>query len=79
MDSQAATEAEFGNGENVEVGEPLAWGMVLHGQASPSEMPFSAVRDGGQMGARPLIKTFQSVGRTTMGLDEACVEGCDRR
>jgi hypothetical protein len=66
---------ELGKGEKVEVGEPPDCGMVLHDQASPREMPLMAVRDGGQMGARPLMRTFQSVVSATMGMDEACVDG----
>lgn len=84
MDSQAAADPDrlevLGNG--LKLGPVLegdvacaGWGIVEHGQASPSEMPLMAVRDWGQMGANPDMRTFQSVGSGTMGIDEACVDG----
>lgn len=46
-------------------------GMMEQGQASPMGMPSMIVRVAGQMGARPSIRTFQKVGRGTMGTEEA--------
>lgn len=88
MDSQAAADPErlevLGNG--LKLGPPLdgdvagaGCGMEEQGQASPSEIPLMAVRDWGQMGANPDMRTFQSVGSGTIGIDEACVDGWARR
>lgn len=52
---------------------------VLMGQASPREVPSREVRDAGQMGARPSMRRDQSIGRGTMGIEEAEVRGWDRR
>jgi hypothetical protein len=81
MDSQAAVEdCEFGKGENVgDVGDARVCGIDEQGQASPRETPLIAVRDAGQMGARPVMRTFQRTGRTTIGIEDACVVGCDNR
>ena len=85
IDSQAPVEPEvppFGKGENVgEDGEPAegACGIEEHGQASPSDTPSMAVRLAGQIGARPVIRTFHRTGRITMGIEDACVVGCERR
>ena len=49
--------------------------MELQCQASPSGWPAMEVRDAGQIGARPFIKTFHNVGRGTMGTEDARVEG----
>lgn len=69
----------LGKGEKVGlVGDWAGWGIELHGQASPSETPLIAVRDGGQIGAKPSIKTFQSTVRGTMITLDACVDGCER-
>lgn len=46
-------------------------GRVESGQASPREVSSSTVRDGGQMGARPSMRTDQRVGRGTIGIEEA--------
>lgn len=54
-------------------------GMLEQGHASPRETPLMAVRDEGQMGAKPDIKTFHRTGRMTMGLDVAWVVGWSRR
>ena len=83
MLSQGATPLDWpvvlGNGENIGlVGDCAGCGIELQGQASPRETPLMAVRDGGQIGARPLIKTFQSTGMGTMMTLEAWVAGCDR-
>jgi len=51
-------------------------GMLERGQASPRGVPSIAVRDEGQIGARPSIRTCQRVGRITMGIEEAWVVGC---
>jgi hypothetical protein len=53
--------------------------IVERGQASPSEVPSRAVRDGGQIGARPSMSTDQRVGRGTIGTEEAWVVGCESR
>ncbi len=50
-------------------------GRVDRGQASPRDVLSIVVREGGQMGARPSIRTDQRVGRRTIGTEEACVEG----
>ena len=54
-------------------------GRVESGQASPREVSSRFVRDGGQIGARPSMSTDQRVGRGTIGTEEACVVGCERR
>ena len=54
-------------------------GIVERGQASPREVSSRFVRDGGQIGARPSMRTDQRVGRGTIGTEEACVVGCERR
>jgi hypothetical protein len=51
-------------------------GMVDKGQASPRGVPSIAVREEGQMGARPSMRTCQRVGRMTIGMEEAWVVGC---
>lgn len=82
MDSHGAVggPAEFGNGENEgEAGVATCCGIDEHGHASPRETPFMVVREEGQMGARPFMRTFHSTGRTTIGVDDACVVGCARR
>src|SRR4051794_27053784 len=69
----------LGKGEKVGLeGDWAGWGMELHGQASPRDTPLMAVRDAGQMGARPLIRTFQRTGMGTMITLEACVDGWER-
>lgn len=50
-------------------------GRVERGQASPREVLSRTVRDEGQTGARPSMRTDQRVGRRTIGTDEACVDG----
>lgn len=50
-------------------------GKVEHGQASPIERPSTWVRDGGQMGVSPSIRTVHKVVIGTMGTDEANVDG----
>lgn len=79
MASQGAAPApdwEFGNGEKPgELGGGVCCGIEVQGHASPSEMPSMAVRDGGQIGASPDIKTFHNTGMTTIGVEEACVVG----
>jgi hypothetical protein len=49
--------------------------MVDSGHASPSGVESIWVRDGGQIGASPSIKTYHRVGSETTGTDEACVVG----
>lgn len=57
----------LGKGEKVGlVGDCAGWGMELQGQASPSETPLIAVRDGGQIGANPFIRMFHSTGSGTI-------------
>jgi hypothetical protein len=69
----------LGKGEKVGLeGDCAGCGMELHGQASPRDTPFMAVRDGGQMGARPFMRTFQRTGRGTMITLDACVDGWER-
>ena len=53
--------------------------MESQGQASPRGVPDMLVRVDGQMGERPLTRTPHSVGKGTIGTDEARVDGCDRR
>lgn len=86
MDSHAAAGPErvdvFGKGLKLgpaPVGDEAGCGMDEQGQASPREMPLMAVLDCGQIGAKPDMSKFQSVGRGTIGIDEACVEGWARR
>lgn len=45
----------------------------------PSKILLMAVRDWGQVGANFDIRMFQSVGSSTMGINEACIEGWVRR
>ena len=61
-----------------EVGRRVAW-RVDSGHASPSEVLSIVVREAGQMGARPSIRTDQRTGRGTIGIEEARVRGWDRR
>lgn len=76
MDSQAAEpERALGKGEKLGPEDAAGCGIVEQGQASPREMPLIAVREGGQIGAKPVIRTSQRVGRSTIGIEEACVEG----
>lgn len=76
MDSQAADpERALGKGEKLGAEDAAGCGIVEQGQASPREMPLMAVREGGQIGAKPVIRTSQRVGRSTIGIEEACVEG----
>ncbi len=83
MDSQAAAPGpdwELGKGERPgELGCDTCCGMEEQGHAPPSETPSMAVRDGGQIGPSPVISTFQNTGRTTIGVEEACVVGCATR
>jgi hypothetical protein len=70
---------ELGKGEKVGLeGDCAGCGIELQGQASPSETPLMAVRDGGQIGARPFMSTFQRRGIGTMITLEAWVEGWER-
>ena len=50
-------------------------GIPLHGHASPTETPLTWTREEGQMLARPLIRTDQSVGMVMTGTEAACVDG----
>lgn len=81
IDSQAlAGGCELGKGEKLgEEGGGTVWGMAEHDHASPRETPSMAVREAGQMGARPVMSRFHRTGRTTIGCDAACVEGCDNK
>lgn len=81
MDSQAETcGCELGKGEKIfDVGDAGVCGMDEQGHASPNDTPSMAVREAGQMGASPVINTFHRTGSTTMGMEEACVVGCDKR
>lgn len=54
-------------------------GRVESGQASPREVLSRVVREGGQMGARPSMRTDQRVGRGTMGTEDAWVVGWEIR
>jgi hypothetical protein len=66
----------LGNGEKVGLaGVCDACGIDLHGQASPRDTPLMVVRDAGQIGASPLMRTFQSTGMGTISMLEACVDG----
>jgi hypothetical protein len=58
---------------------PAVLGKVDRGQASPREVLSKAVREAGQIGARPSIRTDQRVGRGTMGTEEAWVVGWEIR
>ena len=53
--------------------------MELHGHASPREVPASVVRDEGQMGARPSMRTSHNVGTGITGTEDARVEGWDNK
>ena len=53
--------------------------MVDRGQASPSEVESIWVRDGGQIGDRPSIKTCHKVGKETTGTEDACVVGWEMK
>jgi len=48
-----------------------ALGIALHGHASPSDTPLTEVRDGGQMLASPVIRTFHNTGSGTISMEEA--------
>ena len=50
-------------------------GIDLHGQASPRETPAMVVREEGQMGARPSMRTSHRVGSGMIGTDETNVDG----
>lgn len=50
-------------------------GMALHGQASPTDTPSICVLEDGQIDDRPSISTDQSVGKGTIGTDDARVDG----
>jgi hypothetical protein len=52
---------------------------AVSGQASPMDVLSTLVREAGQIGARPSIRTDQSVGRGIIGIEEARVLGWDRR
>lgn len=54
-------------------------GMVVKRHASPMDVPSTSVRDAGQIGARPSMRTLHKVGRGTIGTDAACVEGWEMR
>jgi hypothetical protein len=54
-------------------------GMEERGQASPRGVPSIAVREEGQIGARPSMRTDLRVGRMTMGTEEAWVVGWEMR
>ena len=80
MHSHAATALGWpvvlGNGENDGLlGDWDGWGMELHGQASPSEIPLMAVRDGGQIGARPFMRMFHRTGSGTIITLDTCTAG----
>ena len=51
----------------------------MRGQASPREVLSIFVRDAGQMGESPSMRTVQRTGRGTMGMEEAWVLGWERR
>jgi hypothetical protein len=53
--------------------------MVDRDQASPSEVESIWVRDGGQMGDKPSIKTCHKVGKETTGTEDACVVGWEMK
>jgi hypothetical protein len=53
--------------------------MVESGHASPREVESICVREEGQIEARPSTKTCQRVGSGTIGTEDACVVGCDRK
>lgn len=50
-------------------------GIALQGHASPIDTPSICVREGGQIGERPSMRTFQRVGIKIIGTDETWVEG----
>lgn len=53
--------------------------MDRQGHASPSGVPAIEVRDEGQIGASPSMRTVHSVGNGITGTEDARVEGCDKR
>jgi hypothetical protein len=54
-------------------------GRVESGQASPREVLSRVVREGGQIGLRPSMRTDQRVGSGTIGIEEARVVGWEIR
>jgi hypothetical protein len=50
-------------------------GIEKHGQASPSDTPFTCVRVGGHMLESPSIKTDHNVGKGMTGAEERVVLG----
>ena len=54
-------------------------GMLEQNQESPSDTPLTWVRVSGQIAERPSIRTAHKVGRGIMGIDAACVLGCDSK
>jgi len=53
--------------------------MEEHGQASPSDVPFTCVRVAGHISESPSTNTDHSVGRDMVRFGEACVVGWERR
>ena len=51
----------------------------MQGQASPSETPSILVREKGQIGERPCMRTVQRVGTVMTGTEAAWVDGWERR
>lgn len=54
-------------------------GIEVRGHASPRDMPSMIVREAGQMGAKPSMRTCHRVGTGTMKTDEAWVVGWEMR
>lgn len=50
-------------------------GSVERGHASPREVLSSTVREAGQTGAKPSMRSVQKVGSGTIGIEDAWVEG----
>lgn len=61
-----------------DVGRRVDW-RVERGHASPRDVASKVVREAGQIGPRPSIRTDQRIGRGTIGMEEARVLGCERR
>jgi hypothetical protein len=82
IDSQGAVDEvpDWGNGEKVAVvGLAVGWGRDWQGQASPRGMSLIVVREGGQIDIKPSIRTFHRTGSGTIGIEVACVEGCESK
>ena len=65
--------------KDVDVGDEGGWGIDEQGQASPNGTSLIAVRELGQIGVKPVMRSSQRTGTRTIGVEDAWVVGCDRR